>query len=83
MALRDAFVNIAKNAAASSASGLISSAASGLRSGLGGSSSSSSSSPLSTDFKKDPLILLYPSDVGINAHQASLRRKETDITEKQ
>ena len=71
MALRDAFVNIAKNAAASSASGLISSAASNLRSGLGGSSSSSASSPLSTGFKKDPLILLYPSDVGINAHQAS------------
>jgi len=72
MALRDAFVNIAKNAAASSASGLISSAASNLRSGLGGSSSSSSSSPLQTGYKKqEPGILLYPSDVGVNAHQAS------------
>ena len=72
MALRDAFVNIAKNAAASSASGLISSTASGLRSGLGGSSSSSSSSPLQTGYKKqEPGILLYPADVGMNAHQAS------------
>jgi len=72
MALRDAFVNMAKNAAASSASGLISSTASGLRSGLGGSSSSSSSSPLQTGYKKqEPGILLYPADVGMNAHQAS------------
>ena len=71
MALRDAFVNIAKNAAASTASGFVSGVADGLRSGLGGSSSSSASSPLKTNFNKEPGILLYPSDVGVNMHQAS------------
>jgi len=71
MALRDAFVNIAKNAAASAASGLVSGVAGGLRSGLGGSSSSSGSSPLKTNFNPEPSILLYPSDVGTNMHQAS------------
>ena len=71
MALRDAFVNIAKNAAASTASSFVSGVADGLRSGLGGSSSSSASSPLQTNFNKEPGILLYPSDVGTNMHQAS------------
>jgi hypothetical protein len=71
MALRDAFVNIAKNAAASAASGLVSGVASSLRSGLGGSSSSSASSPLKSNFNPEPSILLYPSDVGTNMHQAS------------
>ena len=71
MALRDAFVNIAKNAAASAASGLVSGAASSLRSGLGGSSASSASSPLQTNFAPKETLLLYPSDVGVNMHQAS------------
>ena len=71
MALRDSFVNIAKNAAASAASGFVSGVASSLRSGLGGSSSSSGSSPLQTNFNPEPSILLYPSDVGTNMHQAS------------
>jgi len=71
MALRDSFVNIAKNAAASAASGLVSGVASSLRSGLGGSSSSSASSPLQTGFNPESGILLYPSDVGVNMHQAS------------
>ena len=71
MALRDAFVNIAKNAAASAASGLVSGAASSLRSGLGGSSASSASSPLQTNFAPKETLLLYPSDVGTNMHQAS------------
>ena len=71
MALRDAFVNIAKNAAASAASGLVSGAASSLRSGLGGSSASSTSSPLQTNFAPKETLLLYPSDVGVNMHQAS------------
>jgi len=71
MALRDAFVNIAKNAAASAASGLVSGVASSLRSGLGGSSASSASSPLKSNFAPKETLLLYPSDVGINMHQAS------------
>jgi hypothetical protein len=71
MALRDAFVNIAKNAAAGAASKFVSGVADGLRSGLGGSSSSSGSSPLKTNFNPEPSILLYPSDVGTNMHQAS------------
>jgi len=71
MALRDAFVNIAKNAAAGAAQRAVTSVADGLRSVLGGSSSSSSSSPLQTGFNKPDPILLYPSDVGVNAHQAS------------
>ena len=71
MALRDAFVNIAKNAAASAASGLVSGAASSLRSGLGGSSASSASSPLKSNFAPKETLLLYPSDVGTNMHQAS------------
>jgi hypothetical protein len=71
MALRDAFVNIAKNAAAGAASKFVSGVADGLRSGLGGSSSSSGSSPLQTNFNPEPSILLYPSDVGTNMHQAS------------
>jgi hypothetical protein len=70
--IRSSFVNIAKNAAASAASGFVSGVASSLRSGLGGSSSSSASSPLQTNYKKqEPGILLYPSDVGTNMHQAS------------
>ena len=71
MALRDAFVNIAKNAAASAASGLVSGVSSSLRSGLGGSSSSSASSPLKSNFAPKETLLLYPSDVGTNMHQAS------------
>ena len=65
MALRDSFVNIAKNAAASAASGLVSGVASSLRSGLGGSSSSSASSPLQTSFNaKAKPILMYPAGLG-------------------
>jgi hypothetical protein len=71
MALRDAFVNIAKNAAAGAAQRAVSGLAGSLRSGLGGSSSSSASSPLQTNFTPEPGILLYPSDVGTNMHQAS------------
>jgi hypothetical protein len=71
MALRDAFVNIAKNAAAGAAQRAVSGVADSLRSGLGGSSSSSASSPLQTNFNPEPGILLYPSDVGTNMHQAS------------
>ena len=71
MALRDAFVNIAKNAAAGAAQRAVSSVADSLRSGLGGSTASSASSPLQTNFNKPSQILLYPSDVGTNMHQAS------------
>ena len=71
MPLRDAFVNIAKNAAAGAAQKAVSGVASSLRSGLGGSSSSSASSPLQTNFTPESGILLYPSDVGTNMHQAS------------
>jgi len=72
MGLRDAFVNIAKNAAAGAASSFVSGVAGGLRSGLGGSTSSSASSPLQSGYnKQEPGILLYPSDVGTNMHQAS------------
>lgn len=71
MALRDAFVNIAKNAAAGNAQKAVSGVASSLRSGLVGSSSSSASSPLQTNFTPESGILLYPSDVGTNMHQAS------------
>ena len=71
MALRDAFVNIAKNAVAGNAQKAVSGVASSLRSGLGGSSSSSASSPLQTNFTPESGILLYPSDVGTNMHQAS------------
>jgi hypothetical protein len=71
MALRDAFVNIAKNAAASTAQKMVSGVAGSLRSGLGGSSASSASSPLQTNFAPKETLLLYPSDVGTNMHQAS------------
>ena len=71
MALKDAFVNMAKNAAAGAASSFVSGVAGNLRSGLGGSSSSSASSPLQTGYNKPQSILLYPSDVGTNMHQAS------------
>ena len=71
MALRDAFVNIAKNAAAGAAQKMVSGVASSLRSGLGGSSSSSASSPLKSNFAPKETLLLYPSDVGTNMHQAS------------
>jgi hypothetical protein len=69
--IRSSFVNMAKNAAAGAASSFVSGVADSLRSGLGGSSSSSASSPLQTNFNKEPGILLYPSDVGTNMHQAS------------
>jgi len=72
MALRDAFVNMAKNAAAGAAQQAVTSVANGLRSGLGGSASSSASSALQTNYRKQESdILLYPSDVGTNMHQAS------------
>jgi hypothetical protein len=71
MGLRDAFVNIAKNAAAGAASSFVSGVANGLTAGLGGSTSSSASSPLKSGYNKPPSILLYPSDVGTNIHQAS------------
>jgi len=71
MGLRDSFVNIAKNAAAGAASSFVSGVANGLTAGLGGSTSSSASSPLQSGFNKPPSILLYPSDVGTNIHQAS------------
>ena len=69
--IRSAFVNIAKNAAAGAAQKMVSGVASSLRSGLGGSSSSSASSPLKSNFAPKETLLLYPSDVGINMHQAS------------
>jgi len=70
--IANSFVNMAKNAAAGAASSFVSGVAGGLRSGLGGSTSSSASSPLQTGYKKqEPGILLYPSDVGTNMHQAS------------
>jgi hypothetical protein len=71
MGLRDSFVNIAKNATAGAASSFVSGVANGLTAGLGGSTSSSASSPLQSGFNKPPSILLYPSDVGTNIHQAS------------
>jgi hypothetical protein len=58
--IRSAFVNIAKNAAASTAQKMVSGVAGSLRSGLGGSSASSASSPLQTNFNPEPSILLYP-----------------------
>ena len=64
MALRDAFVNIAKNAAAGAAQSFVSGVADGLRSGLGGSSSSSTSSPLQTSFQGEKPILQYPAGLG-------------------
>ncbi len=69
--IRSSFVNMAKNAAASAASSFVSGVAGSLRSGLGGSSSSSASSPLKSNFAPKETLLLYPSDVGINMHQAS------------
>jgi hypothetical protein len=71
MALRDAFVNIAKNAAAGAAQKAVSSVADSLRSGLGGTSSSTASSPLQSNFKPSEVLLTYPEDVGTNMHQAS------------
>lgn len=71
MALRDAFVNIAKNAAAGAAQKAVSSVADSLRSGLGGTSSSTASSPLQTGFAPSEVLLTYPEDVGTNMHQAS------------
>ena len=71
MPLRDAFVNIAKNAAAGAAQKAVSSVADSLRSGLGGTSSSTASSPLQTGFAPSEVLLTYPEDVGTNMHQAS------------
>ena len=63
MALRDAFVNIAKNAAASAASGFVSGVADGLRSG--GSPASAKSSALQSSFNaKAKPILMYPAGLG-------------------
>jgi hypothetical protein len=64
MALRDAFVNIAKNAAAGAAQKMVSGVASSLRSGLGGSSRSTVSGPAKTNFKGEPPILMYPAGLG-------------------
>ena len=64
MALRDAFVNIAKNAAASTAQEMVSGVAGGLRSGLGTPPASSASSPLQSSFKGDAPILIYPQGLG-------------------
>jgi hypothetical protein len=64
MALRDAFVNIAKNAAASTAQKMVSGVAGGLRSGLGTPPASSASSPLQSSFKGDAPILIYPQGLG-------------------
>tara|TARA_R110002167_G_scaffold24787_2_gene86714 strand:- start:446 stop:1606 length:1161 start_codon:yes stop_codon:yes gene_type:complete len=69
--IANSFVNMAKNAVASAAQQAVSGVASSLRSGLGGLSTSSVSSPLQSDFNKPSSILLYPSDVGTNIHQAS------------
>ena len=71
MALRDAFVNIAKNAAAGAAQRAVSSVSDSLRSGLGGTSSSTASSPLQSNFKPSEVLLTYPEDVGTNVHQSS------------
>lgn len=71
MALRDAFVNIAKNAAAGAAQRAVSSISDSLRSGLGGTSSSIASSPLQSNFAPSEVLLTYPEDVGTNMHQAS------------
>jgi len=71
MALRDAFVNIAKNAAAGAAQKAVSSVADSLRSGLGGTSSSTASSPLQSNFAPSEVLLTYPEDVGTNVHQSS------------
>ena len=71
MALRDAFVNIAKNAAAAAAQRAVSSVSDSLRSGLGGTSSSTASSPLQSNFKPSEVLLTYPEDVGTNVHQSS------------
>jgi len=69
--LKSSFVNMRQNARAGAAQKFVSGVAGGLRSGLTGSTSSSSSGQLSTNFKKEPLILLYPSDIGDNPHEAS------------
>ena len=69
--IANSFVNMAKNAVAGAAQQAVSGVASSLKSGLGGSSTSSTSSPLQSGFNKPSSILLYPSDVGTNIHQAS------------
>ena len=71
MTFRDAFVNIAKNAAAGAAQRAVSSISDSLRSGLGGTSSSTASSPLQSNFAPSEVLLTYPEDVGTNMHQAS------------
>ena len=69
--IRETLVSMRQNARAGSAQKFVSAVATNLRSGLNGSTSSSSSGPLSTNFKKEPLMLLYPSDIGANPHEAS------------
>ena len=69
--IRDFLVGMRQNARAASTQKFVSGVADSLRSGLKGSTSSSSSGPLKYNFKKEPPILLYPSDIGVNAHQAS------------
>jgi len=69
--IRDFLVGMRQNARVGSSQKFVSGVADSLRSGLKGSTSSSSSGPLKYNFKKEPPILLYPSDIGVNAHQAS------------
>ena len=65
MALRDSFVNIAKNAVAGAAQKAVSGVASSLRSGLGGSSKGTALSPTKTSFDaKAKPILMYPAGLG-------------------
>jgi len=65
MALRDSFVNIAKNAAAGAAQKAVSGVASSLTSGLKGSSRSTALSPTKTSFDaKAKPILMYPAGLG-------------------
>ena len=69
--LKSSFVNMGQNARAGAAQKFVSGLATGLRSGLKGSTSNRIDNPSSTGFKKEPLTLLYPSDIGINPHEAS------------
>ena len=63
MALRDAFVNIAKNAAASAATGFVSAVADGLRSGASPANAKSGALQSSFNAKAKP-ILMYPAGLG-------------------
>ena len=70
MALSDSFVNIAQVAAASAIQGFVGNSRGG--SGFAGPAPSKSPNPsVNSDFQKKPLTLFYPSDIGVNPHQAS------------